>query len=38
MAREEFFGSSAPLFFAGGTSGDSGVNLEPVKNTPKTWV
>lgn len=36
MDTEEFFSSSAPLLFGGGTSGDSGANLEPVKNTPKT--
>lgn len=36
MAGEESFASSVPLLFADGTSADTGVNLEPFKNTPKT--
>lgn len=38
MTKEESFASFAPLLFAGGTGGDSGMNLESVKNAPKPWV
>lgn len=30
MASGEFFASSAPVIFAGGASGNSGMNLEPL--------
>lgn len=38
MASGEFFASSAPVISACGTSGNSGMNLEPLLNTAETWV